>query len=458
MSLFAPAQPLADRMRPRTLDEFYGQEHLVGKGRLIRRAIDDDKIGSMLFWGPPGSGKTTLARVIANTTNQHFVAFSAVLQGVKDIREIVGKAHDWFRSEGRRTILFVDEIHRFNKAQQDAFLPHVESGAVILIGATTENPSFSVNGALLSRCRVYTLKALNDEDIDHIISSALSDSERGLGKLRLELTPEARLLLVNYANGDARTALGALELAAGAQHPPQAASPDPQGNEDGEATPEAAQAWVIDEPTMKEAIASRIIAYDKGGDEHFNLISALHKAVRGSDPQGALYWLARMLEGGADPLYICRRLVRMASEDIGLADPQALVQAVAARDTAHFLGMPECDSALAQCVIYLATAPKSNRAYLAMNAARALVQETRNEPPPLHIRNAPTSLMKDLGYNKGYQYDPDCPDHYSGQEYLPEALYGTEFYAPGTYGFEKEIQKRLAYWARLKQERKQQAP
>lgn len=436
MSLFEPAQPLADRMRPRTLAEFVGQEHLIGENRLIRRAIGEDKVSSMILWGPPGSGKTTLARVIANTTNHHFVSFSAVMQGVKDIRELVEKARMWLMTEGKRTILFVDEIHRFNKSQQDAFLPHVESGSVILIGATTENPSFSVNGALLSRCRVYTLKALTNEDIDSIVTAGLTDEARGLGTLHAALDADARELLVNYANGDARTALGALELAV------TGAKADDDGKRQ------------ITLPLMKEAIASRIVAYDKGGDEHYTLISALHKSVRGSDVNAALYWLARMLEGGADPMYIARRLVRMASEDIGLADPVALQQAIAAKDAAHFLGLPECDVALAQCVIYLSTAPKSNHVEVAIMAAKAAVQNFRNEPVPPHICNAPTKLMKDMGIGEGYQYDHDCPDCFSGQEHLPDALAGTVFYTPGKYGYEKEIQKRLEYWDRLRQERR----
>lgn len=438
MSLFSPAQPLADRMRPQTLDDFVGQEHLVGKDRLIRKAIDDDKVGSMLLWGPPGSGKTTLAKVIANSTNHEFVAFSAVLQGVKDVRELVKKAQDRLKMGGRRTILFVDEIHRFNRSQQDAFLPHVESGVIILIGATTENPSFSINNALLSRCRTYTLKALSDEDISAIIERATSDEQRGYGKLALEIDSDARELLVNFANGDARTALGALELAV-------------SGTAAGED-----ETCRITLEVIKEAITSRMVNHDKSGDGHYNLISALHKSVRGSDPQGALYWLARMLEGGEDPLYIARRLVRMASEDIGLADPNALVQAIAAKDATHFLGMPECNTALAQCVIYLATAPKSNKCEISILAACETVRQNRNEPPPMHILNAPTQLMKELGYNKGYQYDHDCEDSFSGQEYLPEALQGSVFYEPGQYGFEKEIHKRLNYWQKLKEKRSNQ--
>lgn len=428
-------QPLADRMRPRSLDEFVGQEHLVGEGRLIRNAIAHDRVGSMLLWGPPGSGKTTLARVIANTTRHAFVAFSAVLQGVKDIRAIVEDARQRFAAQQQRTILFVDEIHRFNKSQQDAFLPHVEAGTIILIGATTENPSFEVNGALLSRCRVYTLNALRDEDIGTIVDAALADAARGVGAFHPVLDPEARALLLNFANGDARTALGALELAV-------------EGSE-----PDASGSRRIDKGIMKEAITARAVAYDNQGEEHYNLISALHKSLRGSDPQAGLYWLARMIEGGADPLYIVRRLVRFASEDIGLADPQALVQAIAVRDACHFLGYPECDNALAQLVVYLGTAPKSNAVYMAMHRARDAVRKTRNDPVPLHIRNAPTNLMKELDYGKGYQYDHDAEDGFSGQSFLPEALAGRTFYTPGPYGFEKDIRKRLEYWDRLRQKR-----
>ena len=434
MGLFAGAQPLADRMRPQTLNEFVGQEELIGEGTLIRRAIEEDSVGSMLFWGPPGSGKTTLARVIANTTNHHFVAFSAVLQGVKDVRDIVAKAKERMMLSGLRTILFVDEIHRFNKSQQDAFLPHVESGAIILIGATTENPSFSINNALLSRCRTYTLKQLSDENISSIVDSALTHEVRGIAKLNPVIDDDARGLLVNFANGDARAALGALELAV-------------------IGTPEKDGKRVVDLATIKEAIASRTIAFDKGAEEHYNLISALQKSIRGSDPQAGIYWLSRMLQGGADPMYICRRLVRIASEDVGLADPNALGIAVAAKDAVHFLGMPEANTALAQAVVYLATAPKSNSLEVALMSADELVRNSRNEPVPMHIRNAPTKLMADLGYHKGYQYDHDAPDSYSGQEFLPEGLSGTEFYVPGEYGFEKEIKKRLDYWKRLKKER-----
>jgi len=429
--------PLADRMRPRNLDEFVGQQHLLAPGRLLRKAIEEDTIGSMILWGPPGCGKTTLARVIANMTRREFVAFSTVLHGVKEIRSIVEEAEYRLRHEKRGTILLVDEIHRFNKAQQDAFLPHVESGVLTLIGATTENPSFEVNSALLSRCRTYVLEPLRDEHIGIIVDRALADAERGLGNFKAVLEPEARALLLNYANGDARTALNALELAV------PAAPPSPDG------------ARRLTAAILREALARRNIAYDYQGEEHYNLISALHKSLRGSDPQAALYWLARMIAGGADPLYIARRLVRFASEDIGLADPQALVQAVAAKDAVHFLGYPECDTALAQCAIYLATAPKSNRVYRAIGAAKADVAETRNEPVPLHIRNAPTRLMAELGYAKGYQYDHDAPDSFSGQCFLPPSLEGRAYYEPGPYGFEKDVRKRLEYWERLRQKRRQ---
>ncbi len=432
----APA-PLADRMRPRTLDEFQGQDHLVGPGRLIRKAIESDVIPSMILWGPPGSGKTTLAQVIANTTKRRFVTFSAVLQGVKEVRAIVEEARERLQEDNEGTILFVDEIHRFNRSQQDAFLPHVEAGIITLIGATTENPSFEVNGALLSRCRTYVLKALEDDDIGAIIDTALTDTERGLGDSHATLSQEARELLINYSNGDARTALNALDTAV-------AGSDAGQGTDTTE----------IGVDLMREAITQRRVAFDNKGEEWYNLISALHKSLRGSDPQAGIYWLVRMLEGGAEPLYIARRLVRFASEDIGVADPNALVQALAAKDAVHFLGMPECNTALAQAVIYLATAPKSNSIYKAYAAANADVANTRNDPVPLHIRNAPTKLMKGLGYGKGYQYDHDSKDSFSGADYLPETLQGKKYYAPGPFGFEKDIQRRIDYWDDLRNKRK----
>ncbi len=426
--------PLADRMRPRTLDDFQGQEHLVAPGRLIRKVIESDVIPSMILWGPPGSGKTTLAQVIANTTKRRFVTFSAVLQGVKEVRAIVEEARERLADGGEGTILFVDEIHRFNKSQQDAFLPHVEAGIITLIGATTENPSFEVNGALLSRCRTYVLKALSDGDIGAIVDAALADRERGLGSDGVALAPDARELLVNYANGDARTALNALETAAAGAK--------------GEA------GGTISRELMREAVTQRRVAFDNKGEEWYNLISALHKSLRGSDPQAGLYWLARMLEGGADPLYIARRLVRFASEDVGLADPNALVQALAAKDATHFLGLPECNVALAQAVVYLATAPKSNRLYVGYHNVASDVENTRNDPVPLHIRNAPTKLMKDLGYGREYQYDHDAPDGFSGQDFLPEALRGKVYYEPGPFGFEKDVKRRIEYWDGLRRQRK----
>ncbi len=428
--------PLADRMRPASLDEFQGQEHLVGPGRLIRKAIESDVIPSMLLWGPPGSGKTTLAQVIAKTTRRTFVTFSAVLQGVTEVRAIVEEARERLTRGGGGTILFVDEIHRFNKSQQDAFLPHVEAGTITLIGATTENPSFEVNGALLSRCRTYVLRALSDEDIAAIARRALADRERGLGEENAVLAPEAMDVLVNYANGDARTALNALETAAAGCQPDEAGVKN------------------IGLELIREALTQRRVAFDNKGEEWYNLISALHKSLRGSDPQAGLYWLARMIEGGADPLYIARRLIRFASEDVGLADPNALVQANAAKDAVHFLGLPECNNALAQIVVYLATAPKSNRLYTAYSSAARDVGETRNDPVPLHIRNAPTKLMKELGYGKNYQYDHDAPGGFSGQDFLPESLQGKVYYEPGPYGFEKDVKRRIDYWNSLRKQRR----
>jgi putative ATPase len=426
-----PAAPLAARMRPRTLDEFVGQESVLGEGRALRELIQKDELGSLILWGPPGTGKTTIARIIAERTAAAYVPFSAVTEGVPRVREIVKEADARLRATGRRTILFCDEIHRFNKAQQDAFLPHVEAGTISLIGATTENPSFEVIGALLSRARVFVLQPLTSEDLEHILRRALADEERGLGGLALDADDAALSLIAREADGDARRGLNALEAAA--------ALAGPGGR--------------IDEERAREALQRRFARYDKSGEEHFNLISALHKAVRGSDPDGALYWLARMLEGGEDPLYLARRLIRMAIEDIGLADPDALDHAIAARDAFHMLGSPEGDLALAQAAVYLATAPKSNRLYAAFGAARAAARETPAEPVPLHIRNAPTRLMKDLGYGEGYRYAFESEDHYIEQDYLPEALEGTRFYEPSAYGHEKRIRERLDWWrARARQQ------
>lgn len=429
--------PLAERMRPSSLDDIVGQEHLLAHDKLLYQAIVNDTVGNYIFWGPPGTGKTTLARVIANVTKRPFVSFSAAFNGIKEVKAIIEQTEESIRAGGRNTILFVDEIHRFNKAQQDAFLQPLESGTIILIGATTENPSFEINAALLSRCTVCILESLQDTHIDALIGRCLSDHVNGFGAVNVELDADARALLVNYANGDARAALTALEYAV-------------------QTTQLYDNKKHIGLETIKSALTSRHIAYDKGGEEFYNLISALHKSLRGSDVQAALYWLARMIEGGADPLYIVRRLVRFASEDIGLADPQALVQSLAAQQAVHFLGYPECDIHLAQCVIYLATAPKSNAAYIAIGSAKRAVAQTRNDPVPLHIRNAPTKLMKNVGYGRGYQYEHDDPEKFSGQSFLPEQLGSPEFYEPGPYGFEKEIKKRLDYWAALKLSRAQE--
>ncbi len=416
--------PLAARMRPRTLDEFRGQEHLLGEGKAIRAMLERGVPSSMILWGPPGSGKTTLAYLIARRTDATFAPFSAVTDGIGRVRELVREAAERLAATGRRTILFCDEIHRFNKAQQDAFLPHVEAGTVILIGATTENPSFEVVRPLLSRAPVYVLRALDAEDLTAILRDAMTSGDRGLGLTGVQWDDDALTLIATASDGDARRALGALEAAAGL----------------------AGATGRIDVGLAREALQHRFAAYDKAGEEHYNLISALHKAVRGSDPDGALYWLARMIDGGEDGLYIARRLVRMASEDIGLADPQALAVAIAARDAYHFLGSPEGELALAESVLYLATAPKSNRAYEAWSAARARARETPAEPVPLHIRNAPTPLMKELGYGRGYRYDPAEPEGVAAQTYLPETLLGERYYVPGRFGYEKTVAARLAWW------------
>ena len=416
-----PAAPLAERMRPRTLDDVVGQDALLAPGRPLREAIDRDRLRSIILWGPPGTGKTTLARVIASATRAHFIAFSAVLSGIKEIRDVMAEAEQARRRSGGRTILFIDEIHRFNKAQQDAFLPRVESGDIVLIGATTENPSFEVNSALLSRSKVYVLKPLTVESIVTILRRALTDAERGVGALGLEASDEALAGIARYANGDARIALNVLEMAAA-----------------------ASGGKAIDVPLVADLAQNRALLYDKTGEEHYNLISALHKSMRNSDPDASVYWLARMVESGEDPLYIARRLVRFASEDIGNADPRALSIAIAAKDAVHFMGMPEGNTALAQCAIYMATAPKSNAVYVAYNeAAEAAAQEIA-EPVPLHLRNAPTKLMKSLEYGKDYRYahneaDGVAPD----MECLPPAHRGRRFYRPVPRGLEIEIGKRL---------------
>jgi putative ATPase len=420
-------------MRPRTLDEVTGQDHLIGPGKALRRAIESDHVPSMILWGPPGSGKTTLASVIARTTRARFMALSAVTAGVADLRRVVDDAAKLLRATGQRTILFIDEIHRFSRSQQDAILPHVERGTVVLIGATTENPSFEVNAALLSRSRVFTLRALSDDDVLLLLRRAIQDPERGLNP-SVTVADDALAYLANFANGDARAALNALELAASIA----------PVNADGTCEINLAQ--------VEEAVQQRALLYDKSGEEHYNLISALHKSLRGSDPDAALYWLARMLEAGEDPLYVVRRLIRFASEDVGMADPRALLVCVAAQQAVHFIGMPEGALALAQAVVHLATAPKSNALYTAYGAAQRDVYETRNEPVPLHLRNAPTSLMRQLDYGKGYQYahdvyagqpdpaDPSRPPPERPQAYLPDSLRDREYYQPGAQGGEASIQ------------------
>ncbi|MGH7648294.1 MAG: replication-associated recombination protein A [Gemmatimonadaceae bacterium] len=430
-SLFAApesAQPLATRMRPRSLDDVVGQEQLLGPGTALRAAVEKGTVGSMIFWGPPGSGKTTLALLLARYTDRVFVPFSAVTEGVPRVREIVAEAEDRLATMGRGTILFVDEIHRLNTAQQDAFLPHVERGTITLVGATTENPSFEINGALLSRSRVFVLKPLDAAAIETLVRRAIADREHGLGAQELVLDDDAAHLLADEADGDARRALTVLEAAA--------AHVGAQGH--------------ITVAIAREAMQLRFARHDKAGEEHFNLLSAYHKSLRGSDPQGALYWMARMLEGGEDPMTIFRRAIAMAAEDVGLADPNALQLAVAARDAYHMLGAPEGYLPLAEMTIYLATAPKSNSTKAALGAAMEAARDTPAEPVPLHIRNAPTSLMKELGYGKGYQYAHDAPDAYIPQEYLPDKLRDRVLYEPGKFGFEKEIAKRLAWWAELK--------
>lgn len=421
-------RPLADRMRPRTLDEFVGQPEVVGPGTVLRRMIEGDRLVSLVFWGPPGSGKTTLASVIAHHVKARFVSLSAVTSGVKDVKRIVDEAALELRT-GKRTVLFVDEIHRYNKAQQDALLPHVERGTVTLIGATTENPSFDLNSALLSRCRVFVLKQLTPDDLTTILRHALEDTERGIDSSQYVVDDDAIDALATLADGDARIALNGLEAAANSL-----------GEEGGSITRELAI----------EALQRTHYDYDRAGEGHYNLISALHKSVRSSDPQAALYWLARMIDAGEDPRYLTRRMVRMAIEDIGLADPRALNIALDAHQTYHMLGSPEGELALAHCAVYLASAPKSNAIYVAFGAALEDARKHGSLPVPNHIRNAPTRLMKDLGYGKDYQYDHDLPERYSGQECLPEKLIGREYYTPSDFGYENTIAERMKRWEELK--------
>jgi putative ATPase len=422
-------------MRPRTLDELRGQEEVLGPGRPLRRALEEDRLSSLILWGPPGSGKTTLAHVIRGRTRAHFEAMSAVLSGVKELREVLKAAEDRRRGFGQRTVVFIDEIHRYNKAQQDALLAHVESGDIVLIGATTENPSFEVNAALLSRSRVVVLKPLSEETLVELLRAALLDKERGLGNEPVEVTPEALAFLAGACDGDARTALNVLELAV------VTLAPDPEGGPTRRLGLEA----------MQEAFARKGLLYDRAGEEHFNIISALHKSVRNSDADAGLYWLARMLEGGEDPLYIARRLVRFASEDVGLADPQALVLAMAAQQAVHFVGMPEGALALAELVVYLAASPKSNAVYRAYGEAVADALTTRADPVPLQIRNAPTGLMKGLGYGAGYRYAHDDDEGVSAMECLPDGLRGRRYYRPKERGAETELGQRLEAARRLRE-------
>lgn len=417
--------PLADRIRPETLDQFVGQEEIVGRGKTLRKAIREDTLSSIILWGPPGSGKTTLARIIANTTKANFIPFPAVTSSIKDLRQVILKAKNDLKLKNCKTILFVDEIHRFNKAQQDAFLPHVENGTITLIGATTENPSFEIINALLSRSQVYVLKKLSRENIQLILQRALKNKEKGLGKYQIKIKPETQSYIIDEAKGDARVALNTLELSF------RVATLRKKGVRE------------ISLKNVKNALQQKLLLYDKDGEEHYNIISALHKSLRDSDPDAGLYWLGRMLEAGDDPLYIARRLIRFASEDVGLADPHALLVAVACKEACHFVGMPECDLALAQTVVHLACAPKSNSLYAAFNKVKAIIRKTGALPVPLVIRNAPTKLMRDLGYGQGYKYAHDFSDAKISQEHLPKKIQGTKFYNPSSRGLEAKIKKKL---------------
>lgn len=434
MSLFENnlSQPLAARLRPKTLEEYVGQTHLLGKGKVLRRLIESDQISSMIFWGPPGVGKTTLARIIANTTKAAFIDFSAVTSGIKEIRSVMQKAEE-NRRYGEKTIVFVDEIHRFNKAQQDAFLPFVEKGSIILIGATTENPSFEVNSALLSRCKVFVLQELKTDELVQLLKRALAD-EKGFGTQKINIEEELLEMIAVFANGDARTALSTLEMAV------------LNGDMD------AGGATTVTRETLEQCTSKKSLLYDKTGEEHYNLISALHKSMRNSDPDAAVYWLARMLEAGEDPLYIARRVTRFASEDIGLADPKALEIAVAAYHACHFIGMPECSVHLTQAVVYMSVAPKSNALYMAYEHAKRDAAKMLAEPVPLVIRNAPTKLMQELNYGKGYQYAHNTEEKLTNMQCLPDSLLGTEYYKPTTQGLEARVKARLDEIKRWKRE------
>ena len=469
MSLFQPipsgenpgdkSRPLADRMRPRTFDEFVGQEHLIAPGKPLRVQIERDDLGSMIFWGPPGTGKTTLAQIIARMSRAEFIEFSAVLSGIKEIKQVMSEA-ERARQYGTRTIVFVDEIHRFNKAQQDAFLPHVEKGNIRLIGATTENPSFEIISALLSRSRVYVLKPLTEEQIVLLLRRALDDNERGLGTMKLSASDDVLKQIAAYSSGDARSAYNVLEVAAaltlGSPHPPKGAKggaasieesqvphPPQRTGKDGAPSARDLAKGEITIATVQDALQKRVLLYDKAGEEHYNLISALHKSVRNSDPNAALYWLGRMLEAGEDPLYIARRVVRMAVEDVGLAEPNALSLCMAARDAVDFIGMPEGNLALAQAVVYLAVAPKSNALYIAYSDVQQDVERTSAESVPLHLRNAPTGLMKNLGYGQGYQYAHDLEWKVADMQCLPDNLKDRSYYRPTNEGVEKRIRERM---------------
>ena len=434
MSLFENnlSQPLAARLRPKTLEEYVGQTHLLGKGKVLRRLIESDQISSMIFWGPPGVGKTTLARIIANTTKAAFIDFSAVTSGIKEIRSVMQKAEE-NRRYGEKTIVFVDEIHRFNKAQQDAFLPFVEKGSIILIGATTENPSFEVNSALLSRCKVFVLQELKTAELVQLLKRALAD-EKGFGTQKINIEDELLEMIAVFANGDARTALSTLEMAV------------LNGDMDADG------ATTVTRETLEQCTSKKSLLYDKTGEEHYNLISALHKSMRNSDPDAAVYWLARMLEAGEDPLYIARRVTRFASEDIGLADPKALEIAVAAYHACHFIGMPECSVHLTQAVVYMSVAPKSNALYMAYEHAKRDAAKMLAEPVPLVIRNAPTKLMQELNYGKGYQYAHNTEEKLTNMQCLPDSLLGTEYYKPTTQGLEARVKARLDEIKRWKRE------